>query len=575
MPEQPAELQRINWAACFPFIQLFRTFKMALHPGKLGLALAALLSIGLLGWLLDRLWPVRHQPVTDEVHAFWRTPDIDAWRNQRLDALPDVVRAAYQQEGFTLPEAVANDLKGRDRVAGAYRRAMDDFRKQGYDKLWKLKPEERAAAAARLNTTYRQLERFRHRGVFTAFLSYETSAVRQFIDSIATLNLTGRTREVLNARHGAGFAAFPLGDGPLGLTAAPTRLPGPDIAVSQSETGIGALGSLILMARGVQWLVLEHPWFSLLFLLGKLAILSFFGGAICRMAALNFARDERIPLRSALTFAARKYGGFFTAPLLPIGLILGLGVVLALGGLIGSIPFGGGTLAGLLLFLSLLAGLIMALVLIGLLAGGSLMWPTIAVESSDSFDAMSRSYSYVYSRPWRAAFYALVAAVYGAICYLFLRFFVWLVFRLARAFLGIGMAFTDRPGTGAPGARRIDALWPMPSFDDLLRSRPPFAAVNWDDTVGYWLSMLWLGLTVLLLCSFLVSFYLSASTIIYYLLRREVDATDLEDVYSEDIEEEEPARTTTPAAPAPAGESTPASGPETPPPQAGESPTRA
>lgn len=575
MPEQPAELQRINWTSCFPFLQLFRTFKMALHPGKLGLALAALLLIGLLGWLLDRLWPGRYQPVVDEVHAFWRTPDVDAWRDRVLEARPDAVRAAYRQEGLALPEPVANDLESGDKAAGAYYRALNDFKKQGYDKLWNANPEERAALAARLNSTYERLERFGNRGVFRAFLAYETSAIRQFIDSVATLNFTGRTREVLNARRGPGLAALAPDDFALDRTADPRRLPGSDIAVPRSEERIGALGSLILMARGVQWLVLEHPWFSLLFLLGKLTILSLLGGAICRMAALNFARDERIPLRSALAFATRKYIGFVTAPLLPLGLILGLGVVLALGGLIGSIPFGGGTLAGLLLFLSLLAGAIMALVLIGLLAGGSLMWPTIAVEGSDSFDAMSRSYSYIYSRPWRAAFYALVAAVYGALCYLFLRFFVWLMFRLARAFLGIGMAFTDRPGTGAPGASRIDALWPMPTFDDLLRARPAFAAVNWDDSWGYWLNMLWLGLTVLLLCSFLVSFYLSASTIIYYLLRREVDATDLEDVYSEDIEEEEPARTTTPAAPAPAGESTPASGPETPPPQAGESPTRA
>ena len=39
--------------------------------------------------------------------------------------------------------------------------------------------------------------------------------------------------------------------------------------------------------------------------------------------------------------------------------------------------------------------------------------------------------------------------------------------------------------------------------------------------------------------AFLASFYFSGSTIIYYLLRREVDATDFVDIYLEESEESE------------------------------------
>jgi len=41
-----------------------------------------------------------------------------------------------------------------------------------------------------------------------------------------------------------------------------------------------------------------------------------------------------------------------------------------------------------------------------------------------------------------------------------------------------------------------------------------------------------------LLGAFAISFYFSANTIIYYLMRREVDATELDDVYVEETEDE-------------------------------------
>ena len=134
-----------------------------------------------------------------------------------------------------------------------------------------------------------------------------------------------------------------------------------------------------------------------MFMLVSLAIWSLVGGAICRIAALEVARDERISPKTALSFARRKFLGFLTAPLLPYALIIVIGVFLMLGGLLGAIPYIGEIIAGAGMVLALMGGFIIALVIIGLIAGVSLMWPTIAVEGSDSFDAMSRSYSYVYS----------------------------------------------------------------------------------------------------------------------------------------------------------------------------------
>src|SRR5207237_5936 len=55
---------------------------------------------------------------------------------------------------------------------------------------------------------------------------------------------------------------------------------------------------------------------------------------------------------------------------------------------------------------------------------------------------------------------------------------------------------------------------------------------------GAFLISIWVYLAVGMLGAFFISFYFSANTIIYYLMRREVDATELDDVYLEQTEED-------------------------------------
>ena len=63
----------------------------------------------------------------------------------------------------------------------------------------------------------------------------------------------------------------------------------------------------------------------------------------------------------------------------------------------------------------------MAVVLVGLV-GWPMMYATISAEGSDSFDAISRSYSYVYQSPWHYIWYSLVAIGYGAVVVFFVGF---------------------------------------------------------------------------------------------------------------------------------------------------------
>jgi len=87
-----------------------------------------------------------------------------------------------------------------------------------------------------------------------------------------------------------------------------------------THTDARPLRNVVSMIYGVWWLLAQHPVYFVLFTIGFLLIWSWCGGAICRMAALESARDERIGIFEALGYSRDKLiGGFFLAPIVPIG----------------------------------------------------------------------------------------------------------------------------------------------------------------------------------------------------------------------------------------------------------------
>jgi hypothetical protein len=127
------------------------------------------------------------------------------------------------------------------------------------------------------------------------------------------------------------------------------------------------------------------------------------------------------------------------------------------------IPFVGDLLLlGLGLPLVIFGGAFMAVFLVGLV-GYPLMYPTLSVEgdSSDTFDALSRSINYVYQAPWHYLWYWFVAVIYGAAVTFFILFFTslmvytgkWAVglpagLDLSRPKAGVTCSFTPRSPSG-------------------------------------------------------------------------------------------------------------------------------
>lgn len=311
--------------------------------------------------------------------------------------------------------------------------------------------------------------------------------------------------------------------------------------------------------------------YLILVILSTLAIWGFFGGAITRLAAVQFARNERITLVEALRFAQDRFVSYFAAPVFPLLAIAILVLCLWLFGLLELIPLVGDVIvAGLFWPLVLAAGFVMAIVLVGLV-GWPLMNATISTEGSDSFDALSRSYSYVYQAPWQYLWYSFLALVYGAALVFFVSFMASMMVYLGK--WGVaqtpGMDYFNREPSylfrhaptsfgwrdllihDSPNVERA-APGAAPRLEGFEFRKDYVEGDNWHwwNTVGSVLVSAWLYLFFLLVIGFSYSYFWTASTIIYFLMRRQVDDTDLDEVHLEGEDLDDPFARPSPPPPA-------------------------
>jgi hypothetical protein len=347
-----------------------------------------------------------------------------------------------------------------------------------------------------------------------------------------------------------------------------------------------AIEPLVKFLRPLVYLVDQRAgfWQELYFLLVMVWTVftwSVFGSAITRMAAVQLARKDRVGMVEALRFVWARIVSYFTAPLIPLVFIAVCVVGLFIFGLIHMIPwFGDVVWSGLLWPLVILAGILMAVVLIGLV-GWPLMCATISTEGSDNFDALSRSYSYIYQSPWHFLWYSVLAVVYGAVLIFFVGFVSSLAVYLGKWGVGQGVLAEKRNPSNlfvyAPESyhwrdqllqdAKIDGqdvvvngeidtvrynrlLGNDPAYtgDDILSPLNKLGAV----LVGFWVTLFFL-----LVIGFGYSYFWCASTIIYLLMRRRVDDTEFDEVYLEEEEPEDTYSPETPTAPPPQAPSGP------------------
>jgi hypothetical protein len=266
--------------------------------------------------------------------------------------------------------------------------------------------------------------------------------------------------------------------------------------------------------------------------LWELAAWALAGGAITRIAALALARDSRVGLLEGLRYGALKWPNYFLSTLLPLAGVVALGFIVGvIYGLIMRADFGV-LVMSFLWPLMLVAAFVIAILLLGLLFGWPLMWPTISVEGTDSFDALSRSYSYTFHRPIAYLFYAILAAVIGLLAAFVVYYFIeWTT----------ELAFWS--ASWGAGSARIQVIKQLRAQLEALRIAPAeardAALQNYSGTLQFGAHVLnfWINCVVLLGTSYFFSFFWTAATAIYYLLRSSVDGTEPDEVSVEQQEE--------------------------------------
>lgn len=337
-----------------------------------------------------------------------------------------------------------------------------------------------------------------------------------------------------------------------------------------------------------------------LILLSNVAVWAFCGGIITRLAAVQLANKGPITLKQATTFVGRRYLSYVGAPLVPLGIIALVVCGLVLYGLFALIPFFGDiVLLGVGLPAVIIGGAIMTVFLVGLV-GYPMMYCTLSVEGdqSDTFDALSRSVNYVYQAPWHYLWNWLVAILYGAAVTLFVLFFASVAVYVGKWAVGLTASAVwperkpeslfvyapesfgwkelltkDSPYEVRGGWEKLDrngqvTLDESKKVREVYRyepaNRPAYDATRgdvwWYKSWGAGIVCFWLTLAFLMMLGFSYSFFWSAATMIYFLMRKKVDEAEMDEVYEDDEPEAPlapPSFGPAPAPPAPAPADTP------------------
>ncbi len=243
-----------------------------------------------------------------------------------------------------------------------------------------------------------------------------------------------------------------------------------------------------------------------------LVVWAYFGGAICRLAAVKYA-TEHFRFRAALRHAKAKWISYFSAPVMPfIFSLLPALLILPLGLL--TLFDVGYVIAALLWLPAVFAGLGIAVLIAGLAFGWPLLWGNLSIEeNSDAFDAVGRMYNYLGGRPLHYAAYLLLAVVLGAVGWFIVAWLIALAFAAA--------AWTAGWFTTAERAAELAASGSLLSMVS-------------GESSGSKILGFWAAAGRLVVVAYGVSFFWNAYTIIYFLLRQEVDRVPIDDVYRDE-----------------------------------------
>jgi hypothetical protein len=564
MADERSEAREVTWRQLLPWTELFRAFQVALDLNKLLLAAAGIAVMAFGWWLLAVIFATGEDKTPPDWPGAFRADSTQDWsefRKKRLHWNLMNEAVGLQANAQIEVKDVAETLDEYNRFASVQNSA--DPRKAYLDlvsKYEKENPKEFTAEIVRRYQAkapqYARVGQVKPSGLLYVGPWYEDRGPNPY------LLVTGQAG--LPWEPGYFWEWFSRDQAPVMI-----------------EPLVKFLRPILYFLSPVN--TFTSAMYFLCVSLFTLVTWSIFGGAITRIAAVQLARGEKIGIFEALRFTLKRFLSYAIAPLFVLGFCFLLTVVMALLYLIGMIPVVGDFVSGIIYPIYFGMGLLMAIALVGLV-GWPLMAATISTEGTDSWEAVSRSYSYVYQRPWHFVWYSLVSIAYGAVCIFFIGFMASFSVYLAK--WGMSKAPFSQAAEREPnflfvyaptsfgwrelllegtqvrfpeGEARFEKDRERFQGADVVqpRSARPIAVTStgttsrWNRidqenynqylrTLAWWnkggaiLTAVWLFVIFLMMLGFGYSFFWTSSTIIYLLLRKSVDAAEMDEVYLEE-----------------------------------------
>ncbi len=257
--------------------------------------------------------------------------------------------------------------------------------------------------------------------------------------------------------------------------------------------------------------IFPNPTFGGLFVflfysLWYIATFAIFGGAISRIAAMEYSVNDRCGLKGALGHSLRKFISYFLSPIFPMIGVTMLMVILLLFGLINWLGPWAAVITGIFGFIAVLVSIGIGMLMVPLLLGWPLMWGAISTECSDHFDALSRCYAYVTQRPFHYLWYLIVSLFVGLVGF----FAISLLVETSLAALSTGLQWGQGP-------EKTEAI--------LTHS---VAGPIWR---------FWYHVVELLIPAYRFGYFFAVFAGIYLLLRRDVDQAEIDEIV---LDEDQP-----------------------------------
>lgn len=329
------------------------------------------------------------------------------------------------------------------------------------------------------------------------------------------------------------------------------------------------------------WLYLTRPFvelfhpqltvpgfiFLLVCIVWELVVWGLFGGAITRIAALKFTRDEAPGPIAAIRHALSKLPSYSLPALIAMGGTALFAIQLVVMGLfmrLGVLAF----LASLVWPFVILLGLMMAILLLGAYVGWPLMWATVSVEGTDAFDALSRSYAYTYHRPLKLLWYIVFAGFLAVTSMFVVKVFASTAIALGNWSIDWGLDeytmhnvvsprsprelnVTLPPVDAVPGLSASEKSGTAGGVDKAANEATPKTAASGSaaapgiesqeptglDAATKAVITFWKSLVAVLVAGYQAGFLWVSAVGVYLLLRRDIDGVQLNEVFVDQTDE--------------------------------------